>query len=170
MSLKRESTLNKENQVASVKDSLPDLSSAESGQLLGPEQRIQRLVAGRSEYEGPLPPPALFREFGQVVPTAPERILKQFELDSEHFRKISSKALDGEINSSSRAQWMAFVLVIACVVAAFALARYGHETIAGILLASTLVPIVLKYLGQNEEAPKETEKTAPRARKSKPKR
>lgn len=65
---------------------------------------------------------------------------------------------------------MAFVLVIACVVVAFALARYGHETIAGILLASTLVPIVIKYLSLKEEAPKEPEKIAPRARKTKPKR
>ena len=126
---KRENTPNSESQVVPVKDNSPDLSSPESGQFLGPEQRIQRLVAQRTQYEGPLPPPALFREFGQVVPTAPERILKQFELDSEHFRKISSKALDSETSSTARSQWMAFALVIGCVGAAFTFARYGHETL-----------------------------------------
>lgn len=124
----------------------PEFTPVAAAGESSPTARVERLIAQRTQYEGPLPPPALFKEFGLVVPTAPERILCQFEEDSKHFRKISSTAIESETGSVKRAQWMAFVLVLFCVTGAFVFARYGHETLAGILLVSTLVPIVANYL------------------------
>ena len=47
-------------------------------------------VVTNSRFEGPLPPPDIFKRYSETIPDAPERILKQFEEDSAHVRNMCS--------------------------------------------------------------------------------
>ena len=53
--------------------------------------------------------------FKRVVPDMPERILKQFEEDSAHFRESQKKALQGDLDFDTRSQWMAFAIIVSIV-------------------------------------------------------
>lgn len=111
------------------------------------QERVGRIIATHAQYEGPLPPPALFRDYGAVVPDAPERILKQFEANSNHFRETSTNALKAEISVDRRAQWMAFFLVIAGIGSAIYLAERDHTVVAVSVVGTLLIAVLVNFLG-----------------------
>lgn len=118
------------------------------------QERIVQLVARQaSSYEGPIPPPALFKQYGEVVADAPERILQQFEKDAEHFRNTTTTALKGEIAHNLRAQWMAFALVLIGIAAAIYEAGVGHQAIAGAIIVTLLVAVLVNFLRPNGKPP-----------------
>lgn len=65
-----------------------------------------------SVTESPFPTPEQLEGYQRVIPDMPERILKQFEADSEHMRASQVKALQGDIDFDKRSQWMAFVIIM----------------------------------------------------------
>jgi len=94
--------------------------------VAGPQPSIERVEhVGRMEHrvekhhierhEGPIPSPDVFKRYGEVVPDAPERILKVFEQDSQHTREMQKIAITGEVSRDARAQWMAFAIMIAAL-------------------------------------------------------
>ncbi len=40
---------------------------------------VERRVLARQAFSGPIPHPDIFRQYGEIIPNAPERILKVFE-------------------------------------------------------------------------------------------
>ena len=78
-----------------------------------PESRIAQLVSQTASFSGPLPHPEIFNRYAEVIPDAPERILKVFEDDSKHARDIAILALEAQRDDNRRAHWMAWSLVIA---------------------------------------------------------
>lgn len=118
------------------------------------QERVGKIIATYAQYEGPLPPPALFRDYGAVVPDAPERILKQFEENSAHFRETSRTALHGEIGVDKRAQWMAFALVLIGIGSAIYLAERGHTVVAVAVIGTLLIGVLVNFLGHLGKDPK----------------
>lgn len=57
------------------------------------DARGQRVVATQTHFSGPLPHPDVFRQYGEIVPNAPERILRVFEDDSKYLWEIKMAAL-----------------------------------------------------------------------------
>ena len=77
-------------------------------------QRHEQMV----EYSSPIPLPEILKGYKEVDSTFPERIMAEFEKNSEHARKQEQKALDAQIQEAKRGQYMAFSLSIAlfCVI------------------------------------------------------
>lgn len=46
------------------------------------------------EHKGPLPHPSILRGYQQIDPTYPDRILTEFEKNSDYVRRCEEKALD----------------------------------------------------------------------------
>lgn len=85
-----------------------------------------------AQYKGPLPPPAMLSQYAQVVENAPERIMAEFEKNSDHIREMEKGALRASVSSERRAQWMSFfvlMLILAVVVYALSL---GNTAFAGV--------------------------------------
>lgn len=61
-----------------------------------------KIIAAAQQFAGPIPHPEIFRQYGEVVPDAPERILGVFEKDSQHTRDIQMAALNAEVARDSR--------------------------------------------------------------------
>lgn len=58
----------------------------------------QVMAASVESYSsGPIPSPEEFIGYREVMPDLPERIITQFELDSDHIREMQKKAQDADI-------------------------------------------------------------------------
>lgn len=131
---------------------------AELVEKLLPENRIAQLIAQTTSYSGPLPHPEIFKGFAEVIPDAPERILKVFEDDSKHARDITTLALTVQRDDNRRAHWMAWSLVISGFILSVVFANMGKDLLAGIALGSTLLGIVTGFLkSRNHDKPEKDE-------------
>ena len=115
-------------------------------------QRVEQHM----QYAGPIPPPEIFKKYGEIIPTAPERILRVFEQDSEHTRQMQKLALTGEINRDKRAQWMAFGIMIVALGVTMVVIILGKNITAGIItsLGTLFLALRVLFIGKKEE-PKE---------------
>jgi len=110
-----------------------------------PVERIQGIVA-QQHFSGPIPHPDIFRQYGEIIPDAPERILRVFEDDSKHARNIAFAALNAQKDDNRRAHWMAWSLIaIGMGLVAF-LAYIGKDILAGVVAGSTLVAVATGFL------------------------
>ena len=126
--------------------SQPAKIDQQSSNTQSEKQEIHKQQLFAAKYSGPIPPPEIFRKYGEVVPDAPERILTVFEEDSFFTRDIQYKALDAHKGGNRRTQWMAFCLVFFCVSCATFLAYAGHEKTASFIVTTTLVAIISEFL------------------------
>jgi uncharacterized membrane protein len=96
-------------------------------------KKAVQLVA--ASFVGPLPPPDIFRAYGEIVPDAPERILRVFESEVEHRHDLERISLNANIAGARRGQWFALIVTVfalACGLVAI-LSGYGAAGIATIL-------------------------------------
>lgn len=115
------------------------------------ERVIERRVR-RQTFNGPLPHPEIFRQYGQVIPTAPERILKVFEEDSGHIRHLQSAALEAQKGDNRRIQWMAFSLIAGGYGMSALFAFMDKDALAAIILTTTIVGTVVGFLQNNKDS------------------
>lgn len=66
------------------------------------EQKALKTAIHHAQYSGPIPPASEFAKYKEVIPDAPERILKVFEQDSEHVRHMNEQALVAEVSRDKR--------------------------------------------------------------------
>lgn len=100
-------------------------------------QRVNQVIS-KTHFQGPLPHPDIFRQYGEIIPDAPERILRVFEDDSKHAREIQMAALVAQKADNSRVHWMAFCLIAGGYILSGVFAALGKDMLAGIILTTTL--------------------------------
>jgi len=108
-----------------------------------------------SEFSGPLPPPASFAHYENILPGSAERIFRMTEKQLDHsidLEKAEASAnrrlLDAQIATATWAQWFTFVLVLVFLaLAAYALYKGQTLTTAGAGLAA-LATIAYALRGQ----------------------
>ena len=83
----------------------------------------------------------------------PERILKQFELDSEHNREMDKTALKADINFDKRSQWMAFFAMMSGVFGTLCLAYLGKD-VAAVVTAIGTAATMFKGVFSKKNPPK----------------
>jgi len=79
----------------------------------------KQLVAMQTEFRGPLPPPELLQRYEEIHPGTAERIIQQFERETQHRHAIEHKVVDAQIHNqqdealmSRRGQMFAFFIGI----------------------------------------------------------
>ena len=99
-------------------------------------------------WRGPLPPPAVLEAFGRLVPDAPERIFRQWEMESDHRRAYEREALDAAVKRDARGQVSALLFtLVALSVSAFAL-WLKEPWVAGTIGGGTIASVVGAFLFQ----------------------
>lgn len=83
-------------------------------------------------YQGPIPPPVIMEGYRNLDASFPERIMNEFEKNSEHIRVMQEKAQDAEIAKDRRGQWMAFVLALLLLGIIASSLYLGNMTFAGV--------------------------------------
>lgn len=122
------------------------------------EAKIQITTAYmESSWRGPLPPPWVMQEYGEVIPNMPERILRMAEKQSEHRQFLEKQSLQAPIDQSKRGQLLGFVIAVLFLLATVFLALNGFTVVAGVLGGTTLIGLVAifvtgKYLHRRNES------------------
>lgn len=107
-------------------------------------------VVNHTSFAGPIPHPEIFREYGEIIPDAPERILRVFEDDSKHVRDMQVNAPEAEKQDNKRVHWMAFCLIISGFVLSAFFAWIDKDWLSGTILATTLGGTITGFL-QNKK-------------------
>lgn len=97
-----------------------------------PGQFITGQVQIHQTYEGPIPSPSIMEAYARVDFTFPERIMRDFENNSQHVREKAIKELDASIAEKKRGQWMAFMLSLLLLGIIGLSLWLGNTTFAGI--------------------------------------
>lgn len=99
---------------------------------LQPHQNV--VSVQESTYEaflGPIPPPGLLKQYGEIIPNAPERILAMAEKQSTHRQYLEKIVVEGDNKRANKGQWMAFVIACITIIGGFSLI-YLSKDILGI--------------------------------------
>ena len=99
-----------------------------------------------STFSGPLPPPALLKEYSDTVDNGAERIFQMTEKQSAHRMQLEDHAIREELEQSRRGQSFGFALGVLGLVLATILALMGQETIAGIFGTTTIIGLVTVFV------------------------
>jgi uncharacterized membrane protein len=95
------------------------------------EQRLEM-------YSGPLPHPDLLKRYQDIVPDAPERILKMAEKQTEHRIAIEKKVIDGNIWNERLGVIAGFFVCIYALYLGTKILLSGHE---GLGFAAIITPL-----------------------------
>jgi uncharacterized membrane protein len=116
-----------------------------------------------TSYQGPMPPPDMLRQYAELIPDAPERMLALVERQAQHRQTQEAQLVGSQTRALLRGQIMGYTLAIffGCV-GAF-LAVQGHTTVATVIFATTIVGLGTVFaLGRRPTADKSPqEKSAP---------
>ena len=100
------------------------------GHLAQTGESVGVSVEEHSFTESPIPTPEQLLRYKDVMSDLPERIVRQFEADSENIRALQHASISGDISFDRRSQWMAFVIIMVGLFGTFCLAYYDKDIAA----------------------------------------
>jgi len=106
-------------------------------------QKEQQVSIQHAHYEGPLPPPALLRQYDEIHPGFADRIIAGWEAETAHRHELERTVVSAEIEAQKhipkeikRGQVLAFVLSL-FFLATGAFLAYCDKQVSGTILGST---------------------------------
>ena len=111
-------------------------------------------------FSGPLPPPAVLKEFNQIVPGAAGRIIKMAEGQFTHRTEIEKKVIDSDISRSKWGQVLGFIIAILGLLVSLITILRGQEVSGSIIGGGTLVSLVSVFMYGTKSRKKEREAKA----------
>lgn len=118
----------------------PSTSTVENG------SNNRQLKVETSRFEGPIPSPEIFRQYAEIIPDAPERILAVFEHDSKHIRDIEMIALNAQKSDNKRVHYMAWSLVMTGFIMSGIFAWLDKDALSLVTLGTTIGAILYSFL------------------------
>lgn len=97
------------------------------------DQRIRRAVLLGTSFAGPIPPPEVLREYRQVVPELPERIVGWTEIQLQHRHALERQAADAAERLRNRGQVISGGLAAMGLALAGAVGIWGNPFVAATL-------------------------------------
>lgn len=114
-------------------------------------------IIAAEHWQGPLPPPATIEVYERLHPGTLERLLANFEKESDERRKQERDALEDRKadkdkfhRRASRAQWMAFALTLVAFIVAGVCAWLRQPAIGVAAIGATILGIVKALLGERK--------------------
>lgn len=97
------------------------------------------IIAG--QFSGPLPPPGILKAYDEILEGGADRIFEQWERETAHRHALEERAVDAYFAGLTRAQWMAFIVILVIGVGGLVIVALGHPLVglAGFFLALATV-------------------------------
>lgn len=92
--------------------------------------------------------PDVLEHYSRLVPDAPERVLRQFELNAEAERAVLTGSLEAQRADNRRRDWMAFVIIIGGLLLAALTGWMGIPWLSGAALVAIVSYAILGYLSK----------------------
>lgn len=135
---------------------------------------LRRIVTMAMSFQGPLPPPELLAQYGEIIPNGAERIMALLEKQTNHRISIEAQLVHARVSTTSKGQLIAACLsVFFGLIAAF-LGYTGHDILAGSIGVTTIVGLAVVFVlgkepGQHrppkDDKPSQKPNTAARRKK-----
>lgn len=116
---------------------------------IDPDKRsviVSAMVEMRQTFSAPLPRPADFKAYKEVLSNAPERILLMAEKQQQHRIDSEKRIIKADIRESIFGQVFAVLLVVLFLAAAVYLGINGHDWLAGIVATLSATISTIFYL------------------------
>lgn len=113
------------------------------------------LLISKQSFSGPIPPPEILTGYGQVLPDAPDRILRMAENQSAHRQKLEYSMVIGSLVRSNLGMLFGFIIGFAGLYWSYLLIAGGHEISGGAFGGATLVSLVYTFLSSHDKQTKE---------------
>ena len=110
-------------------------------------------------YRGPIPPPEMLWGYEKIVPGAAERILTQFERQSEHRREIERKMVSNIARREMGSILVAALLIVAVTFLGYHMVSQGQPLYAlGTVAASVSGVLIAFFTGKKANLREKEEK------------
>jgi uncharacterized membrane protein len=136
------------------------------------QTQLRQIIATSIQYhQGPLPPPTMMAEYGQVIPDGANRLMILVEKQTDHRIAMESELVRGRVAVTKRGQAIAGCLSIFFGLVAGVLGYFNHDVLAGSIGVTTIIGLAVVFVlgkepgaGKNRAAPEgEQQPSTPRA-------
>lgn len=100
----------------------------------------------QASFSGPVPHPALLKDYDLLVPGAANRILLMAEQDAKHQQTMELATLKAAEESSKRGQYFGLTIGLAALLASVTTLALGSPAVAGIIGGTTVVGLVSVFI------------------------
>ena len=97
-------------------------------------------------WAAPLPDPRSLREYAEILPGLPDRIVSQWEKQSDHRIASEAKVIDSNIKKEDRGQWMGFSVFMAGLIGGIVLLVLGMTPVGLTVFFGNLAAMVTVFL------------------------
>lgn len=133
----------------SAKDISPEITE-EFLEGVPDETRIAYIQA--ASFKGPLPPPALFGHYEEILVGSAERILKLAEKEQSHRHGWEKDVLNAQKANTKRGQWLGFLIGLAGLTSAVICALLDKPVVATVSVVVVIAGIIASYF-TNQPSP-----------------
>lgn len=121
------------------------------------EEKVQQIVQimkiSQESFSGPIPHPLIIKGYKDVIPDAPERILRMAEKEQTHRETSETEMLSqnrlniiGGISANKRSQIFAFIIVLILIGIGAAFILSEHETAGYIIFGTTITALAALFI------------------------
>lgn len=143
----------------------PVIASADLSNEQKVEQVVKMVAVSMESFSGPMPHPDILRGYKDLIPDAPERILRMAEQEQQHRIEVENKMLyqNGEniteaAKANKRSQVFAFILTFLLVVAGVVLTTMDFIAVGITIFSTTILAVVSVFItGKVIKLPKQQE-------------
>lgn len=125
-----------------------------------PHDRAVAVRETRVYYQGPLPPPEVLIQYNEAHPKATEIILRSFENEGEHRRKMESTIVGKGIKRADRGQVFAFIIAMTALVVGGTLLLFDKSIGGYSAIGAGFTGVVMAFLAGRRRARRPTEERA----------
>jgi uncharacterized membrane protein len=108
-------------------------------------------------HSGPLPDAETLEHYNRIIPNGAERMMKLVEQEQAHRHSQDSTLVSSHTRLASRGQWVAGSLVVLLTAAGTYLGINGHDTLAGVVFATTIGAVTAVFVLRRDTAEGATE-------------
>jgi uncharacterized membrane protein len=108
--------------------------------------REQRPTIVHQHFSGPLPPPAVLKQYDDVAPGAAERIIKKFESQTAHRIKLETMVVLSGFIKEVGGLVCGFVIAMTAIIGGIYTVLQGHPFLGGSLSFAGLAALVGAFL------------------------
>lgn len=103
------------------------------------------ILSAEHMHSGPLPSVETFREYGEVVADAPERILRMAEKEQDASHEFTRSAIGHEKTLVSQGQWMGFITMLVALLGGIGITLAGHPWVGAALVSPAVLTAIMRF-------------------------
>lgn len=130
------------------KQTIPEKRAADQSPAFGQQDRT--VIRHTQQTVQTIFDPDVLRRYKDMVPDAPERVLKVFELNSATERNMAENSLAALRADNLRRDWMAFAIIIGGMLASAFFAYLKINWLSGAALVAIVFYAVIGYLQKSK--------------------